>query len=123
MDVGGSSPSLPIALSMNITKLQKEILALAKKKGWGTTPDDVIFSEKIALLHGEVAEALHAYRQHRMAGKDGVAEELADVIMRTLHLAGIYKIDIVKAIEEKLARNEKRDWNDDQLYVDKRKRK
>ena len=108
---------------MDIAKLQKEILALAKKKGWGTTPDDVIFSEKIALLHGEVAEALHAYRQHRMAGKDGVAEEFADIIMRTLHLAGIYEINVVKAIQKKLALNARRDWSTDQLYLDKKKRK
>ncbi|MDO8582101.1 MAG: MazG nucleotide pyrophosphohydrolase domain-containing protein [bacterium] len=98
-------------------------MALAKKKGWGTIPDDVIFSEKIALLHGEVAEALEAYRKRNINGKDGVAEELGDIILRTLHLAGIYKIDVVKAVQKKLMRNAGRDWRADQLYLDKKKRK
>ena len=107
---------------MNIATLQKRILALAKKKGWGTTPDDVIFSEKIALLHGEVAEALQAYRMGGMQKKDAVAEEFADVLMRVLHITGIYGIDIPKAVVRKMRVNAKRDWNNDQLYSDKRKR-
>ena len=107
---------------MNIATLQKQILALAKKKGWGTTPDDVIFSEKIALLHGEVAEALEAYRIGGMRNKDAVAEELADTLMRVLHIAGIYGIDVPKAVVRKMRVNAKRDWSADQLYSDKRKR-
>ena len=108
---------------MDIATLQKKILVLAKKKGWGMTPDDVIFAEKIALLHQEVSEALEAYRKGNIHKRDGLAEELADIVLRTLHLAGIYTIDVTKAIQKKLTRNAKRDWSADQLYLDKKKRK
>lgn len=108
---------------MDIATLQKKILVLAKKKGWGTAPADVIFAEKIALLHQEVSEALEAYRKGNVHKRDGLAEEFADIVLHTLHLAGIYKIDVTKAIQKKLARNARRDWSADQLYIDKKKRK
>ncbi len=98
-------------------------MALAKKKGWGASPSDVIFAEKIALIHQEVSEALEAYRKGKVHGRNGIAEEFSDIILRTLHLATIYDINIESAIRQKLAINKKRNWNRDQLYIDKRKDK
>ncbi|MBI4262729.1 hypothetical protein HY624_04370 [Candidatus Uhrbacteria bacterium] len=107
---------------MMVPQLQRQIMALARKKGWGVSPSDIIFAEKIALIHQEVSEVLEAYRKNNMHGRDGVAEELADVLARIIHLAGIYQIDLEKAFAKKMKRNRGRDWNRDQLYIDKRKR-
>ncbi|MBU0598676.1 hypothetical protein KKF61_06875 [Patescibacteria group bacterium] len=107
---------------MEIKEIQKIISDLAKEKGWGDTPEEVNFTEKIALLHGEVSEALEAYRKNNLSGKDGVAEELADIIARVLHIGNIYKLDIEKELLKKLEENKGRDWNNDQLYIDRDKR-
>jgi len=107
---------------MELKDIQKKILDMAKEKGWGTKPEEIIFAEKIALLHSEVSETLEAYRHSNMAGSDGVAEELADVMMRTLQLAGIYNIDLEQEIEKKLIEDSTRDWSQDQLYKDRDKR-
>ncbi|MBU0707723.1 hypothetical protein KKG41_05115 [Patescibacteria group bacterium] len=104
---------------MNLSELQKKVMELANEKNWGTKPDDVIFAEKLALLHQEVSEALEAYRAGRLTGKDGVQEELADIILRTLHLAGVYNIDLEKEILKKIKLNYDRDWSNDQLYKDR----
>jgi NTP pyrophosphatase (non-canonical NTP hydrolase) len=45
-----------------------------------------------------------------MDGQDGFAEELADAVIRILHLSGIYKIDLEKEILKKLQSNKNREW-------------
>ncbi len=107
---------------MTLQELQKLVLEQAKEKDWGTKPDEIIFGEKLALLHGEISEALAAYRKGKMTGDESVTEELGDVIMRTLQLAGIYSIDLEKQILKKLEKNKGRDWSKDQLYIDRDKR-
>ena len=90
-------------------------MALAKEKGWGVKPDEVSFGDKIALLHEEVSEALKAYRKGNMNDSGGVAEELADLVIRAVHLAGIYSVDLDEEIRNKLNRNKSRDWGWDKL--------
>ena len=107
---------------MEIKEIQKIISDLAREKGWGNNPSEVNFAEKIALIHEEVSEALLAYRSNNLKGKDGVAEELSDIIARVLHLASIYKLDIEKALLKKLEQNKKRDWHNDRLYLDRKNR-
>ena len=107
---------------MDIKQLQTIILDLAKEKGWGTKPEEIIFAEKIALVHSELSEALEAYRKGQMDGRHGVAEELADVLMRTLQLAGIYNIDLERELLNKIELNKLRGWNNDQLYKDREER-
>ena len=112
-----------ISFFMELKELQKLVLEQAKAKGWGTTKEEVNFAEKIALLHQEVSEALDAYRKSRLTEpKDSVQEELADVIMRALQLAGIYNLDLEKQILSKLEENKGRDWSKDQLHIDNSKR-
>ena len=107
---------------MTLKELQDLILAQAKEKNWGTKPEDILFAEKLALLHQEVSEVLEAYRKGKMVGEHGVAEELGDVIMRVMHLAGIYSIDLESEILKKIDVNKGRDWSNDQLHVDRRNR-
>jgi NTP pyrophosphatase (non-canonical NTP hydrolase) len=96
---------------MEIKELQNKILIQAKEKGFGTNPKDINVAEKIALIHSEVSEAYEAYRHNNIDGKDGFAEELGDVIQRTLHLATALNIDVEKAILQKMELNKNRDWN------------
>ncbi len=105
---------------MELHEIQKRVMALAKEKEWGTKPDDVNFAEKIALLHAELSEALEAYRKNKLDGRHGVKEEIADTLVRVLHLAGIYEVDVEKEVLKKLDVNQTRDWKDDKLHADRK---
>ncbi|MDD5031995.1 MAG: MazG nucleotide pyrophosphohydrolase domain-containing protein [Patescibacteria group bacterium] len=96
--------------NLSIKQFTEMILKLAEEKGFGTEPKDINTMEKIALIHGEVSEAMEAYRHKKMDGKDGLAEELADIVIRVFHLAGIYKIDLEKEILSKLENDKNRKW-------------
>src|SRR3989344_7909833 len=95
---------------MTLKKLTELILQQAKKKGFGTKPNQINVGEKIALVHTELSEAYEAYRHKNIKGRDGFREELGDVVSRVLHLAGIFNIDLEKEILKKLKYNRKRVW-------------
>lgn len=77
-------------------------------------------SEKLALIHSEVSEALELLRekgfdpQDRPKGIDGkplgFGSELADIVIRVFDLAGILKIDLADEIREKMIYNAKRSF-------------
>ena len=100
---------------MSIKEIIDLIQNMAEEKGWGTKPEHVNFAEKIALTHSELSEALNAYRKGNHAGKDGVNEELADALIRLLHLCGIYNIDICSEVVKKMDLNRQRSWEADNL--------
>lgn len=100
---------------LTIKQLVGLILQQAKEKGWGTRPEETNMGEKIALIHSELSEAFNAYRHRNMTEKDGFNEEMADAIIRILHLCGIYDIDIQNEIIKKINLNKNRDWNWDKL--------
>lgn len=60
------------------------------------------FGEKIALIHSEVSEALEAHRKglesDHLPGFSGVAEELADAVIRICDLAGRMGVPLGDAI-------------------------
>ncbi|MEK9181086.1 MAG: hypothetical protein AAB871_02535 [Patescibacteria group bacterium] len=86
---------------MNLEEIKKQNLTLAREKGFGSRPEEIDLPEKIALIHSEISEAYDAFLKNNLAGKDGFFEEIADVLLRTLHLAGIYKIQVgsIKKVE------------------------
>ncbi len=88
---------------------------IAKEKGFGTRPEEINTMEKLALIHSEVSEALDAFRKKRMDGENGFEEELADIVIRVAHLAGIYGIDIEKEILKKLNKAKAREWKWEEL--------
>ncbi len=95
---------------LSLEKLTEMVMAVARDKKFGVKPEEVNVLEKFALIHSEISEAMEAYRRKNMDGKDGFAEELADAVIRILHLAGIYKIDLEKEILKKLENNKNREW-------------
>ena len=58
--------------------------------------------EALALCHSELSEALEA---HRDDDKTHFVEEMADIVIRVLHICGDLKIDLTKAINDKMLKN------------------
>jgi len=103
-----------------LTSLSYSIYVDNEKKGfWNLDAEGVGFSvdQKLLLIAGEVIEAHEEYRSnddlshvyYREDGKpEGFEFELADVLIRTLDLAGALGIDIGARVEEKLKFNRSR---------------
>lgn len=80
--------------------------------GEPTTTNPLCFSNKLALIHSEVSEAMEGDRKNLMDDKlphRKMAEvELADAAIRIFDLAGAYEFNLGAAIAEKLAYNRER---------------
>lgn len=87
---------------LDLKKLQKEIYALKKKRGFNITD----ISMEFCLIYEELAEAFDAY--HRKRGTLG--EEMADVMIYLLGLAEIMGIDLEKELIAKNEKNHKREY-------------
>jgi NTP pyrophosphatase (non-canonical NTP hydrolase) len=96
---------------LTIRQLTEQVLKLAAEKSFGTKLEEISVLEKIALIHCEVSEACRAYRRKNFEGKDGFNEELADIVLRTLHLASVCGVDLEKEIIKKLEYNQTRVWD------------
>ena len=105
---------------LTLQQLTELVMEQAKRKGFGTTPDEINVGEKIALIHSEISEAYDAYRKQR-TGKGSFEEELGDAVQRILHLGGVMGVDLGAAIVAKLDVNKDRDWDWDPLTKPKRK--
>lgn len=97
--------------NLTLNELKEIIMQQAREKGFGTTPEEVNTSEKMALIHSEISEAFEAYRKKNIDGKDGFKEELGDAVQRILHLCGVHNIDIEQEILKKISSNKGRLWN------------
>jgi NTP pyrophosphatase (non-canonical NTP hydrolase) len=91
-------------------ELGYEIHKIAADRGWtipqSFTETDAI-ARKLCLIHSEVSEALEAVRVN---DKGNFGEELADIIIRTLHLAHGLNIDIDNEVSHKIEVNRTRPY-------------
>jgi len=89
--------------STTLKQLQDTVMAFLAERGWGRDTDPRGLATSIAL---EAAELLEHYQWGDQANDpDGLAPELADIIIYCLEYAHATKTDVAAAVEAKLARN------------------
>lgn len=121
---------MPIDFAKALDGLAEEISELAEQKGfWSDEFDELsIIPIKLALVHDEVSEALRVHREVYDDGtvdvitdmtdmqEEDFTEELADIIIRVLDLAGFYGFDIGATVLDKIERNRSRPTRHNKRY-------
>lgn len=87
--------------AVGLNQKMLEVRALADGKGFSSSPERIW--EMLALIHTEVSEATDAYKKGEPM--EHVGEELADAIIRILHLMSALDLDAEKLFQEKMKRN------------------
>ena len=88
-------------MSIDFKKLQKEVMDNRKKKGFSNDiPSD------FCRAYEELSEAFSKYNR----GKDGIAEEFADVIIFLLGMSHTLGFDLEKELIAKVKKNKKRQY-------------
>jgi NTP pyrophosphatase (non-canonical NTP hydrolase) len=98
---------------MELKELEARMHAFVRSKGWYKTdsPKPQTPRNLAASLNIEAAEVLELFQwREDVSDKEALAGELADVALYLLQLASITDIDLEKAILDKLARNQTREW-------------
>lgn len=82
------------------------------KTGASIKANPYCFSNKLALIHSEISEAMEGDRKglkdDHLPHRDMREVELADALIRIFDLAGAYEMDIGGALAEKMAYNARR---------------
>lgn len=80
--------------------------------------EGLVVGQKLALINGEVGEALEAHRKGRRGchAKDTFEDELADIFIRLMDLCGYFGIDIQAQVEWKHAYNQTRPFKHGKAY-------
>lgn len=107
-------------LVTNLNDLATLCYDIAEANGWHDTPRE--FGTVLMLVVTEVAEAMEAWRNgddDSVVSKEfitddgkpeGVPSEMADILIRVLHICAIYGIDIREAMKQKMAYNAGRSY-------------
>jgi NTP pyrophosphatase (non-canonical NTP hydrolase) len=85
-----------------ISAIQRRAWANKLAKGFNTTN----VPQEFCLAFGELSEAFDAWRKN----PDGLADELADVVIYVASLAEMTGVDLEEAVLAKMAANEKRTY-------------
>jgi|SRR5882672_4837501 len=112
-------------MSKTLNEVRDDALANAIEKGF----TQATFLEAIMLIVTEAAEAAEDFRNGKLPNESwsepknawvddafvqvpgkpcGIPSELADIVIRVAHLAGVYGINLDLAVEEKLSFNKTR---------------
>jgi len=100
-----------------INQLSEEIHQGNIVAGWWKQDEDGNTIERnpgelLCLIHSEISEAMEGFRKDQMDDhlphRKMAEVELADAMIRIFDLAGFYKYDLGKAIEEKRSYNKNR---------------
>jgi len=95
-------------MTLDTEHLQRELHAFSAARGWGRhhNPKSLVMA-----LSVEVAELMEHFQwltdeeSFHPASKEGVQEEVADVLIYLLHLADRLDIDLSQAVEQKIQLN------------------
>lgn len=90
---------------ITISDAMQAIHCVAIEKGWWK--DNRYLPELLCLVHSEVSECLEAYRHNN---REGIEEELADIVIRVFDIAAAEGIDLENAINKKHKINQKRPY-------------
>ncbi len=85
---------------MDIESIKQQNLKIAEEKGFGVTLETISVPEKFALIHSEISEAYEGFVKGNFKERHGFEEELADAMLRTLHLAGAMGVTFTKTTEK-----------------------
>jgi len=89
-----------------LTSIALKVHAVAIEHGWWEEERNL--GEVLCLIHSEVSEALECLRNN--GDPEEFAEELADILIRTLDLAAKLNLNIGYALLEKNEKNIKRPY-------------
>jgi NTP pyrophosphatase (non-canonical NTP hydrolase) len=99
----------------DIAALQEKILAFAAERDWQQFHDPKNLAMAVAVEAGELMDHFRWVRNDASARvlddaatRAGVEDEAADVMILLLEFAAVARIDLVQAVERKLARNAER---------------
>ncbi len=83
-----------------------QVRELIDAKGFSSDQEQIW--QMLALIHSEISEAADAYKKGR--SYDEVGTELADAIIRILHLCSALDVDIEALYQAKMAKNWQRPY-------------
>lgn len=94
--------------------LSREIYETSDAHGFHGTPDVDNVPTKLMLIVSEIAEAMEAHRTNSTSDKippfSGLAEELADAVIRIMDLGFMLQLDIADATLRKVEYNKSRPY-------------
>ncbi|HJW90673.1 MAG TPA: nucleotide pyrophosphohydrolase [Anaerolineales bacterium] len=102
---------------MNIQELTQVMHRFVQDQGWYApdSPKPQTLRNLAISLHLEAGEVLEHFQwREQLASPQELADELADVALYLLQISSLAGIDLEQAILQKLERNYRRKWDNDQ---------